>query len=319
MSRKSKVVQLAYGEMAPFALRALLQSFKVSAIITPPTGRDLYRSQVTLPVEKIARQHRIPIIKSDKFADLEQVIIKYQPQAVIIASYNQIIPDRILGLSRFINLHHGDLPRWRGRANINWAIILGKKFIGLTFHQAVPNLDAGPIYAQFKIPITDKDTVKTVYDKINATVEKHLISVVNKVLTGYQGRPQRGHPTYCVTRLPEDGLIDWTKTTVEIDRLIRALTQPYPGAFTYLNGKKLVVWQAVIPKHPRRYVGRIPGRVALIHKGLGVEVLTGDSSVILTSVTYGKKTGLASDFIKTIKTSLGINLVEVYERLLRRS
>lgn len=317
MSKVSKVMQLAYGQMAPFALKALIQSFKVAAIITPPDGKNLYRSNRVLPVETLARQRRIPIIKSDKFSDLEVALTKYQPQAVLIASYHKVIPSSILGLSKFINIHHGDLPRWRGRANVNWAIILGKKFIGLSFHEAIPDLDAGAIYAQFKIPITSHNTVSTVYDKINHTVQTRTASIINKVLSGFKGRPQRGSPTYCITRLPEDGLIDWTKKTIEINRLVRALTHPYPGAFTYFNAKKLTLWEAVIPRQPRRYIGRIPGRIALIHKNLGVEVLTGDSSIIITSVSYGKKQGNAANFIKSVNASLGINWVDLYERSLR--
>lgn len=317
MSKVSKVMQLAYGQMAPFALKALIQSFKVMAIITPPAGKNLYRSHQVLPVETLAHQHRIPIIKSDKFSDLEAALTKYQPQAILIASYHKVIPPAILKLSKFINIHHGDLPRWRGRANVNWAIILGKKFISLTFHEAIPDLDAGAIYAQFKIPITDWDTVKTVYDKINHTVQTRTAAIINQVLSGFKGRPQRGQPTYCITRLPEDGLIDWSQSTVAIDRLVRALTHPYPGAFTYFNGKKLTVWKTVIPRQPHRYVGRIPGRIALIHKNLGVEVLTGNSSIIITSVSYAKKQDNAANFIKSVNASLGINWVEFYERSLR--
>lgn len=317
MSNAIKVLQLAYGQMAPFALKSLLQAFKVVAIITPPAGKNLYRPQKNLPVEMLARRHSIPIIKSDKFSDLDTTIKKYQPQIVLIASYHKVIPPAILKLSKFINIHHGDLPHWRGRANVNWAIILGKKFIGLTFHQAIPDLDAGAVYTQLKIPITNRDTAKTVYNKINRYVRKYSASAIKKVLQGYAGRPQHGQPTYCITRLPEDGLIDWTKTTIEIDRLVRALTHPYPGAFTYSNGKKLTVWETIIPRTPRRYVGRIPGRIALIHKGVGAEVLTGDSSIILTSVTYGHKTGRASDFIKSVNASLGINWVDLYEHSLR--
>lgn len=317
MPKKLKVLQLAYGQMAPFAFTSLLQPFEVVAIVTPPAGRNLYRSQTTLPVEVLAGKHNIPIIKSDKFSELGTAIKKYQPQVVLIASYHKVIPAPILSLSKFINIHHGDLPRWRGRANVNWAIILGKKFIGLTFHEAIPDLDAGNNYAQFKIPITNQDTVSTMYDKINHMVQTRTAPIIKKVLAGFKGRPQRGQATYCITRLPQDGLIDWTKKTLEIDRLVRALTHPYPGAFTYFNGRKFTVWKAIIPKNPRRYLGRIPGRIALIHKGLGVEVLTGDSSIIITSASYGKKLANASDFIKSINASLGINWVDLYERSFR--
>jgi len=316
MSPAPKVIQLAYGQMAPFALKSLLFSFEVVSIITPPAGKNLYRSQAILPVESLARQHNIPIVKNDKFSSLEKAITAYQPQAVLIASYHKVIPAHILKLTKFINIHHGDLPRWRGRANVNWAIILGKPYIGLTYHEAIPDLDAGAIYAQYKIPITARDTVKTVYDKINHYVKTHSASVVNQVIQGYSGRPQRGQATYCITRLPEDGLIDWNQSTMAINRLVRALTHPYPGAFTYFNGKKLIIWKTIIPQKPRNYVGRIPGRIALIHQDLGVEVLTGDSSIIITKAIYGRKSGLASDFIKTVNASLGINWVDLYERSL---
>ena len=317
MPQSPKVLLLAYGQMAPPALKSLLASYEVVSIITPPAGKNLYRSQIHLPVETLARQHHIPIIKSDKFTDLEKVVKQYQPLAVLIASYHKVIPDSILGLCKFVNIHHGDLPRWRGRANVNWAIILGKKFIGLTFHQAIPDLDAGAIYAQYKIPITNLDTVKTVYDKINHHVLQHSSSVIRQVLDGYVGKLQQGQATYCITRLPQDGLIDWHQSSLQINRLVRALTHPYPGAFTYYNGKKMIIWETVIPPHPRRYITRIPGRISLIHKGRGVEILTGNTSIIITSVTYGRQNGVASDFIKSVNASLGINLVELYERSLR--
>jgi len=314
LKKRAKILQLAYGEMAPHALQTLSQHFKVCAIITPSLTDRSHRQP--LPVEVTAKKLCIPIIRDSRLSTIEQAVKKYQPQAIVIASYDKIIPAKTLNLTKFINIHHGDLPRWRGRANINWAIILGKKYIGLTIHQAIPDLDAGAIYAQYRIPITDSDTVATIYAKINVTVKAKISTIVKKVLLGFQGRPQRGQPTYCVTRLPQDGLIDWHQKTIQIDRLIRALTKPYPGAFTYVNGKKLIIWIAETPQRPRRYVGRIPGRIALLHPD-GVEVLTGDSSLILKTVNYAGYEGNARDFIATIKLSLGINWVELYEHCLR--
>lgn len=313
-NKKPKVLQLAYGGMAPYVLKALVGKYEVVGIITPDKGISLYRSQKILPVEKLAKAHQIPIIPSNSFKKLEETVKKTKPDVVLIASYNKVIPHQILNLSKFINIHHGDLPRWRGRANVNWAIILGKKFVGLTFHQAAPDLDAGAIYAQFKIPIGTKDTVATIYQKINNLVETKSPQVINQVIKGYKGKKQTGKATYCITRLPEDGLIDWNQTTAEIDRLIRSLTQPYPGAFTYFNNRKLIIWQAEIPKKPRNYVTRIPGRVSLIHPH-GVEVLTGDSSIIITQVSFNKKTQLANKIIKSVKTTLGINLVKLLAEL----
>ncbi len=316
MRKKPNIIQLAYGQTAPYAFKSLIKRFNIACIITPGPKISLYRDKKTLEVEKLAQKHKVKIIKNNSFAKLEAAVKKYQPKAVIISSYNKVIPPKILSQSTFINAHHGDLPRWRGRANVNWAIILGKKFIGLTIHQAAPDLDAGPIYAQYKISINQKDTVKTVYDKMNKRVEKSLAQVIARVIKGFKGRPQKGKSTYCITRLPQDGLIDWSKSTIEIDRLVRALTKPYPGAFTYFNNQKMIVWQTQIPKKPRKYAASIPGRVSLIHKK-GVEVLTGDGSIILTQVTLGKKSGNAAEFIKSVKTSLGIDWVSLYESTLR--
>lgn len=311
---RRRIIQLAYGQMGPSALKALVKEFSVKAIVTPSPELGLYRSQKTLPVETLAEHYGVPVVQDDSFLGLEKTIKKYKPDAVVIASYNKIIPDNILKLSHFINIHHGDLPRWRGSANVNWAIMLGKKSIVVTIHRAIPNLDAGPIYAKFTIPISGQDTVKTVYDKLNRKLELNVAQIVTKVLHGYPGVPQRGEPSYCLIRMPEDGLINWTKTTREIDRFIRALTKPYPGAFTYLDDRRLTIWEAKIPRESRHYVARIPGRVALIHKD-GVEVLTGDGSILLTRVEYQGREGNARDFIKSIRTTLGINWVKWYEKL----
>lgn len=310
---KNAIILLAYGEMAPHALMSLMGKFSVVSIITPSNeGREV------LPVEEIALRNDIGVIQSNKLKDVESIVQKSKPQAVVICSYNKIIPSSVLVLATFINVHHGDLPRYRGRANMNWAIINGRNSIGLTIHEVVGNLDAGRVYKTYTIEISHEDTIKTVYDKVNQIIRRDLANIVQEVLEGYKGKKQRGKATYCCTRIPEDGYIDWNKSTEEIYNLIRGLTEPYPGAFTYFNGERMIVWSSEIPNDPRIYEGRISGRVVQIHKDHGVEVLTGDSSIIIKTVSYGGNKTSASEIIKSVRKSLGLNLAEVYEMLRKR-
>lgn len=301
----------AYGETSYSALKSLLNQFKVLWIITPrkDTNSNL------LPVESLAKKSGVKIIRTNAKKDILEIFEKKIPDAVVISTYNKILSSDILKFTKFINIHHGDLPRFRGRANINWALINDRKEIGLTFHQATTDLDAGNIYAQYIVPITDNDTIKTIYDKFNTLIEKHTAEIVKKVIRGFKGKKQRGKVTYCCTRLLEDGYIQWHKTSREIYNLVRALTHPYPGAFTYFEGKKLYIWSCEIPPNPKYFEGRIPGRIIEIHKGHGVEVLTKDSSIIIKDVTYNGKNLKASSVITSVKTSLGINIAQLYEQV----
>lgn len=309
------VALFAYGETSYSALKSLLNQFKVLWTITPlKNTRDAPYADF-LPVELLAKKSGIKIIRTNVKKDILKILAKKIPDAVVISTYNKILSQDILKSTKFINIHHGDLPRFRGRANINWALINDRKEIGLTFHQATDDLDAGKIYAQYIVPITDNDTVKTIYDKFNYLIEQHTAKIVDKVIKGFKGKEQKGKPTYCCTRLPEDGHIEWNKTSREIYNLVRALTHPYPGAFTYFEKKKLYVWNCEIPPNPKPYEGRIPGRIIEIHKGYGVEVLTKDSSIIIKDVTYNGKNLNASEVITSVKTSLGINIAQLYEQV----
>jgi methionyl-tRNA formyltransferase len=153
------------------------------------------------------------------------------------------------------------------------------------------------------VRILEKEDVGDIYRKMNKILENNLIKVLKRVENGYKGKPQKGKPTYYPTRLPVDGLIDFNKTSREIYNFIRAQTKPYPGAFTYYGEKKMIVWSS---------------RVIEIHKD-GVEVLTGDSSLIIQNISFEGKDENASEIIKSVKSTLGIDYAALYERLVNES
>ena len=315
MTKKS-LVHLAFGEMGDPVLGSFIEDdrFVVLAIVTPPENVDLYRKAKHLPQESRAESHGIAVYRTDSLVDLHALTKDLGPDLVLIATFNKIIPEETLNLSKFINVHHGKLPRQRGRANVNWAIINGEPSVSVSIHEAVPELDAGDILHQIHFDIESKDDVGSLYGKINdALVTELPYNYLTGNLTLQSQDPSRA--SYYCTRLPQDGMIDWRWPRRQIKDLVRALQKPFPGAFTYLEGKKLVVWEVDNPPNKRIFEGIVPGRVVGIHKGLGVEVLSGDGPILLTHIEMSGLSGEPSRLIKSSRTTLGHSVDELLARL----
>jgi methionyl-tRNA formyltransferase len=270
------------------------------------------------PVITFAQEQDIPIFSNISQSEIKSLLLKFQPDCVVISSYNQILPPEIIELSTFVNVHYSPLPNYRGRANVNWAIINNESCAAITIHKISPELDEGNILFQQLIPIHSDHTVADIYDRLNTIQRQFLGETVIKVFNGYQGIKQNSvEATYCCTRLPEDGEINWSDSTRSIDCLIRALVSPFPGAYTYFQQKKLLIWQAQILNNPPVYVGRIPGRVIGISKTEGyVDVLTGDGVLRLFKVQFvGQEITVAANIIKSTKITLGLLISDLLIRL----
>ena len=306
-----KAVQLAYGGMALKVFKALNTDPRIDlqAIVTPEDGETIYRSADILPQEKAAEENNVEIVRTSDLKILHQTINEKRPDIVVIATFCKIIPSETLGLSKFINIHHGKLPRHRGRANVNWSIINDEPSVSVTIHEAVTDLDAGDIIKQFHMEITDRDNISTLYDQINDTLQKILPDLCIDYLGKKIPLQQQDHSraTYFCTRLSEDGIIDWSLPGRQIFNTVRALCRPFPGAYTYLDNQKLTIWSAEILKEPKTYEGIIPGRVVGSQKGEGIEVLAGDGPILLREVEFGDFCGDPAEIIKSSFATLGLN------------
>jgi methionyl-tRNA formyltransferase len=221
-------------------------------------------------------------------------------------------------LSTFINVHYSPLPQYRGRANVNWAIINDEPCAAITIHKISPDLDEGNILFQQLIPIHLDDTVADLYDRLNQIQEQNLGGTIVKAFHGYEGVQQNNsEATYGCTRLPEDGEINWLASTRSIYCLVRALVDPFPGAYTYFQGKKLLIWQAKPVDNPPIYIGRIPGRIIGRSKTEGfVDVLTGDGVLRIIEVQIlGEERTAAANIIKSVKSTLGLQTSELLNRI----
>ena len=144
-----------------------------------------------------------------------------------------------------LNLHGSLLPKFRGRAPANWVLVEGESETGVTLHEMVEKPDAGDIIAQKKIEIAFEDDVYTLYMKMIGAARQLMKETLPKLADGsFIRTPQTGASSYFGGRKPEDGLIRWQKDALSLYNLTRAVTHPYPGAFTYLKGRKLFVWKA---------------------------------------------------------------------------
>lgn len=196
-------------------------------------------------------------------------------------SYRNLLSEEVLRLASIaaLNLHPSLLPRYRGRAPVNWVLVNGERETGVTLHRMVARADAGDIVAQRAVAIEDSDTALTLYRKLvplgaGLVRESHPLIVAGRAPRHPQDL-SRGN--YCGRRRPDDGRIDWNWPARRIFNLVRAVTHPYPGAFCFASGRKLYVWQAHIGHEDGRR-GE-PGTVIDIAADGSVEIAAGAGSV----------------------------------------
>ena len=225
-------------------------------------------------------------------------------------SWRYIIPPEVYQCARLgaFVFHDSLLPAYRGFSPTVWAIINGEDHTGVTLFEMVEDYDAGDMVGQAAVPIGPDDTIETVLECVTQTYLKLLEVHLPQLVAGNAPRiPQdESGATYTCKLLPEDFAIDWHAPTERIYNLIRAVTAPYAGAWTTLNGQILRIWRAEKLAAPQQYVGRIPGRVIEIRPGAGVVVLTGDGALLITHAQLdGSEVLPADEIINRMSYTLG--------------
>ena len=205
----------------------------------------------------------------------------------IVAGWYHLVPAKIRSVFPLgcVGLHASLLPRLRGGAPLNWAILDGETETGVSLFQLGDGVDDGPVFAQRTFPVGPRDDVG---DLVARSVDASLAltrEVIPSIIGGTaHPEPQRGVPTYCLQRTPEDGRIDWRLSAVDIDRLIRAVSRPYRGAFTQLGSEHTTIWRAEPVLDAPRVLGA-PGQLWR-HATTGDPcVVTGDGLLAICDAT----------------------------------
>ena len=219
-------------------------------------------------------------------------IAAVNPDIIFSFYYRKLICREILDLPKIgaFNLHGSLLPAYRGRCPVNWVIINGEAQSGVTLHYMIDKPDAGDIVGQKPVVIGVSDTAKTLYDKLCGSAKDLLDEILPLIKRGQIPRQKQDLKvgSYYGGRRPEDGRIDWNKSAAEIYNLIRAVTEPYPGAFALLdNDEKIIIWwaQPVQPVVSEEAV--IPGKLVITNKEVLVQ--TGENAIKLIDIEIKRK------------------------------
>lgn len=238
------------------------------------------------PIHEIAIGNNIPFVKFRRVNSEEVLdsIRAVSPDFIFVIGLSQIVSEELLNLAReyVIGFHPTPLPKHRGRAAIPWQILLGVRESKVSLFRMDQDMDSGDIICQYPYEISDRDYAADVCDKVCEAMRKALELSLPGIYSGtVQLRPQNHEEaTYLLVRRPEDGYIDWSCSGKEIETLIRAVSKPYPGAFSYYKGSKVVFWRTRLEENTR-YIG-LPGQIAWINSDCEIAIVTKDSMLVVT-------------------------------------
>lgn len=213
-----------------------------------------------------------------------ETIKSWRPDLMVILNYHSIIREELLFRYSIINTHGALLPEYRGRSSINWAIINGERETGVTVHYIDAKVDTGDIIAQERVPIRTDDGVADVLRRMLPLYPKAVLQAVDAIGAGTAARVRQdpSRAAYYRARKPEDGAVDWGWGSARLHNWVRALGDPFPGAFTQYGGRRLVVWKASVA--PLREAAGLPPGFVMGHAGSKAEVATADASIFLERV-----------------------------------
>ncbi|WP_176012047.1 bifunctional UDP-4-amino-4-deoxy-L-arabinose formyltransferase/UDP-glucuronic acid oxidase ArnA [Victivallis sp. Marseille-Q1083] len=242
-----KCVVFAYHNIGRTGIEQLLANgYEIAAVFTHKDNPD--ETIWFGSVAELASSHNIPVFAPEDVNHPVWVerIRAMKPDIIFSFYYRNMLSTDILDLppKGALNLHGSLLPKYRGRVPLNWAIINGESTSGVTLHYMTAKPDAGDIIGQEAFAITEDDTARTVFDKAVAAAGQLLGRVLPQVKSGNIQRKiqQESEATYFGGRKPEDGQIDWFKSAREVRNLVRAVTRPYPGAFSFMGDRKCFFW-----------------------------------------------------------------------------
>lgn len=299
-----RIVFMGTPDFAVPVLEALTESkHEVVAVVTQPDKRKGRGKEMQYtPVKTAALNHGIEVYQPAKVKDEEfqNVLRDINADVIVVVAFGQILPPSIIHMPKYgcINVHASLLPKYRGAAPIQWAVIDGEKETGITTMQMDEGLDTGDMMLKEVVPVDEKETGGSLHDKLAACGGKIILETLQKVEDGTVTYTKQDDSKSNYAKMLDKNLgkIDFTKKAVEIERLIRGLN-PWPSAYTKLNGKTLKIWDADVLEGENE----TPGKIVNITKDQ-IWISTGEGILAVNELQLeGKKRMNTEDFLRGYK------------------
>lgn len=302
-----KIIFAGTPQFAASALAALLKEHRVVAVLTQPdrpSGRGMQLA--ASPVKQLALQHGLTVLQPATLKDeaVQQSIAALDADVMVVAAYGLILPKTVLGMPRYgcLNIHASLLPRWRGAAPIQRAILAGDSETGITIMQMDEGLDTGVMLLRHACPIAETDNAETLHDKLAMMGAQDILEVL-RVTEAQRLNPVKQDDAaacYAAKLLKNEARIDWRQDAQQIARAVRAYN-PFPVCQSSLNGVVVKIWQAALCPDQQ---GK-PGAVLAVDK-YGITVACGDAALRLEVLQRpGGKAQPAAQFLQAMPVRPG--------------
>lgn len=308
-----KVVFMGTPDFAVGTLKALIESkHEVIAVVTQPDkpkGRG--KAVQFTPIKEVAVQAGITVLQPKKVREPEflEALKELNPDVAVVVAFGQIIPQSVLDVPKHgcINVHGSLLPKYRGAAPIQWAVIDGEKESGVTTMHMDAGLDTGDMILKAVVPLDEKETGGSLFEKLSNAGAQLLIQTLDVLEDENlvsEKQPKDSTTAYARMLKKEDGCIVWEKSAAEIERLIRGLN-PWPSAYTHLEDKTMKIWAADTEAENTE---EKPGTIVEIMKD-SVKVQTGDGVLAIRELQLeGKKRMSCEAFLRGVSLERGTRL-----------
>lgn len=307
-----KILFMGTPDFAATILQKIIGAgHEVIGVVTQPDKQKGRGKALSVPpVKELALEHNLTIYQPRKVREPEfvQIIKELSPEAIVVAAFGQLLPKDILDIPPFgcINVHASLLPKYRGAAPIQYAIINGEEKTGITIMHMDVELDKGDMILQSEIPIAPDETGGSLFEKLTGLGADLLIEALKKLEDGTANRIPQNHSEATFVRVLDKtmGCIDFSQPAQQIERLIRGLN-PWPSAYTSLGDKTLKLWRAQVA--PAKENAK-PGEIIEIKKD-AIVVMTGKDALVINELQLeGKKRMTADAFLRGYPLSVGMKL-----------
>ena len=314
-----KVIFMGTPDFSVGTLEALVEAGHevVLAVTQPDKPRGRGKEMQFTPVKECALKYNIPVFqpRREREAECIEELRKYNADIMVVVAFGQILPKEILEMTSYgcVNVHASLLPKYRGAAPIQWSIIDGEEVTGVTTMQMNEGLDTGDMLLKVEIPIEEKETGGSLHDKLAEAGAKLCVKTLEALQNKTVTPVPQGETTTAYAKMLEKqlGNIDWTKSAVEIERLIRGLT-PWPSAYTNWNGKVMKIWDAKVVESENDTNEAQPGAIVKVEKDT-FDVQTGDGLLKVRELQIpGKKRMDAGAFLRGYQIKEG----EILEKIM---